>query len=53
MNLLNVQINFDGKDVFLTSAINRYVDNVINYMESGEIDYLVFPYLEHIQYYEL
>lgn len=53
VNLLNVQINFDGKDVFLTSAINRYVDNVINYMESGEMDYLVFPYLEHIQYYEL
>ena len=53
INLLNCQILFDDKVTFLTNAIDKFIDGVIDFMDEGApITNLLFPYVERINYYE-
>ncbi|WP_339030581.1 type II CRISPR-associated endonuclease Cas1 [Spiroplasma endosymbiont of Cantharis nigra] len=53
INLLNSQIIFNSKKVYLTQAINEYVDKVINHFEKNDFQNFIYPLVSSVEYYEL
>ncbi|PPE05667.1 type II CRISPR-associated endonuclease Cas1 [Mesoplasma corruscae] len=54
INILNSQVLFDNKMLYVHNAINVYIEKIINYMETLNVDEIVFPLITTQPiYYEL
>ncbi|WP_342268468.1 type II CRISPR-associated endonuclease Cas1 [Spiroplasma endosymbiont of Aspidapion aeneum] len=54
INLLNAKVIFDGRELFLSNAIDAYVDNIIKDLNDEKIDKNIeTPMPSSIRYYEL
>ncbi|AKU79869.1 type II CRISPR-associated endonuclease Cas1 [Spiroplasma turonicum] len=53
VNLLNSKITFRDTKIYLTNAIEKYVDLIINYFDTKDISNLFYPIISSVEYYEL
>ncbi|AKX34258.1 CRISPR-associated protein Cas1 [Spiroplasma litorale] len=53
INLLNSKILLDGVKVYLTNAIDKYVDMIINYFDTKNLETVQYPIASSVEYYEL
>jgi CRISPR-associated protein Cas1 len=52
-NVLNTQIKYDEKTMYLNKAIELYCSKVLEAIETGDIEKLVFPIFDEMKEYEL
>ncbi|AXK51606.1 type II CRISPR-associated endonuclease Cas1 [Spiroplasma alleghenense] len=53
INLLNCKVTINGKSVYLTNAIEIYIDEVINFFKEKKFSDEKFPDVSSVLYYEL
>ncbi|AOG60898.1 CRISPR-associated protein Cas1 [Spiroplasma helicoides] len=53
INILNCKVIYDNKKIFLTDAITKYVEMVIEYFENKNTLNIEYPISSSVEYYEL
>ena len=53
INLLNGNIEIGNSNQSLTNALQKYIEGIINFTDTGDLSNLIFPKIETFKEYEL
>ncbi|QBQ07796.1 CRISPR-associated protein Cas1 [Spiroplasma gladiatoris] len=53
INILNSKVIYGNNKIYLTNAIDKYVDMVLNFFEDKYNNHIIYPISSSVEYYEL